>query len=74
MVGQQSVTLQWPIGYTTMGTGPYSDRCIQKRLGGGAVCGEIRTGGQWSKKEQYLRINQLELLVIKFAILTFAKM
>ena len=45
-----------------------------KKTGGGAVCGEIRTGGQWSKKEQYLRINQLELLVIKFAILTFAKM
>ena len=33
MVGQQSRTLQWPIGYTTTGTGPYSDRCIQKRLG-----------------------------------------
>ena len=34
IVGQQSRTLQWPIGYTTTGTGPYSDRCIQKRLGG----------------------------------------
>ena len=34
MVGQQSGTLQWPIDYTTTGTGPYSDRCIQKRLGG----------------------------------------
>ena len=34
MVGQQSGTLQWPIGYTTTGTGPYSDRCIQKRLRG----------------------------------------
>ena len=28
MVGQQSETLQWPIGYTTTGTGPYSNRCI----------------------------------------------
>ena len=72
MVGQQSRTLQWPIGYTTTGTGPYSDRCIQKRLG--AVCRGIRTGGQWSKKEQDLHINQLELLAIKFAILTFAEM
>ena len=34
IVGQQSRNLQWPIGYTTTGTGPYSDRCIQKRLGG----------------------------------------
>ena len=63
MVGQQSGTLQWSIGYTTTGAGPYSDRCIQKRLG------EL-----WFKKEQGLHINQLELLAIKFAILTFAKM
>ena len=34
MVGQQSGTLQWSIGYTTTGTGLYSDKCIQKRLGG----------------------------------------
>ena len=46
MVGQQSRALQWPIGYTTAGTGPYSDRCIQKRLGD--VCRGIRTRGQWS--------------------------
>ena len=30
--------------------------------------------GQWAKKEQDLHINQLELLVIKFAILTITKM
>ena len=30
--------------------------------------------GRWSKKEQDLLINQLELLAIKFAILIFAKM
>ena len=30
--------------------------------------------GQWSKKEQDLRINQLEFLAVKFSILTFAKM
>ena len=27
-------TLQWPIGYTTTETGPYSDRCIQKKAEG----------------------------------------
>ena len=32
MVGQQSRTLQWSTDYTTTGTGPYSDRCIQKSL------------------------------------------
>ena len=37
MVGQQSGTFQWPIDYATTGAGPYSDRCIQKRLGG-IVC------------------------------------
>ena len=30
--------------------------------------------GQWSKKEQDLRINQLEFLAVTFTILTFAKM
>ena len=38
------------------------------------VCREIRTRGQWSKKEQYVNISHLELSAIKFAILTFAKM
>ena len=34
MVGQQSRTLQWWIGYTTTDTVRYSDRCIQKYLKG----------------------------------------
>ena len=34
MVDQQSRTLQWSIGYTTTDTCPYSDRCIQNKLGG----------------------------------------
>ena len=42
--------------------------------GCGAVCWGIRTGSQWSKKEQDLHINQLQLLVINFSILNFAKM
>ena len=68
MVGQQSRTLQWWIGYTTTDTVPYSDRCMKKRLEGCVL------KDQWSKKEQGLHINQLELLAIRFAILTFAKM
>ena len=45
MVGQQSGTLQWPIGYTTTGAGPYSDRCIQKRLGeGGCMSRDQKRG------------------------------
>ena len=39
-----------------------------------AVSGGIRTEDRWSKKEQDLHINQLDLLAIKFAILTFVKM
>ena len=42
--------------------------------GCGAVCRGITTGRQWSKKEQDLHINQLQLLVINFSILNFAKM
>ena len=56
------------IGSTTTGTGPYSDKCIEKRLGGCTSRDQNR--GQWSKKEQDLHINQLELLAIKFTILT----
>ena len=40
----------------------------------GAVCRGIRAEVQWYKKEQDLYISQLELLAIKFAILTIAKM
>ena len=70
MVGQQSGTMQQPIGYTTTGIGTYSDKCIKNIWG--AVCRGIRTGPQWSKKEPDLHINQVELLAIKFSILTFA--
>ena len=44
MVGQQSGTFQWPIGHTNTGTGPYSDRCIQKRLGGGCISRDQNRG------------------------------
>ena len=72
MVGQQSRTLQWWIGYKTTDTVPYSDRCIQKRLEGCVLRDQNR--GLWFKKEQGIHINQLELLAIRFAILTFVKM
>ena len=44
------------------------------KKGWGAVCQGRRTGGPWSKKEQEYHINLLQLLAIKFALLTFSKM
>ena len=44
------------------------------KKGWGAICQGIRTGGLWSKNEQEYRINLLELLAIKFVLLTFSKM
>ena len=44
IVGQESGALQWPKGYTTTGTGRYSERYIQN--GWGSVRRGIRTGGQ----------------------------
>ena len=43
------------------------------KKGWGAVCQGIRIGSLWSKKEQKYHINLLELLAIKFALLTFSK-
>ena len=52
MVDQQSRTLQWSIGYTTTDTCPYSDRCIQKELGGCMSMDQNRVSvvqeGAWS--------------------------
>ena len=39
----------------------------------GAYCKGVSTGGVWSKKEKHFHINILELLLLKFAILTFTK-
>ena len=41
--------------------------------GWGALCQGVRTGGPWSKTEQQLHINCLELLAATLAIKTFAK-
>ena len=41
--------------------------------GWGAHCNGISTGGKWSKKEQQHHINVLELMAVKFAVLTFTK-
>ena len=73
MMGQQSGTLQWPIGYTTTGTGPYQTdaskcwSCMSRNQNRESVV-QVETGST------NLHINQLELLAIKFAIFTFAKM
>lgn len=57
---------------TTLQPSANADRCLKKGMG--AVCRGIRTGGQWSKQEQELHINVLELLAVKLALLTFTKM
>ena len=43
------------------------------RMGWGAVCQGVRTGGLWSQMEQKLHINCLELLAGSFAIKSFTK-
>ena len=72
MVGKQSETLQWPIGYTAQVQIRIQTDTSNKRWG--VVSWGIRTEHQWSKKEQDLYINKVKLLAVKFAILTFAKM
>ena len=58
--------------------------CIQNHLnqviqtdaskkGWGAVCKWVQTGNLWSKEEQLLYINVVELLTTKLALLTFTK-
>ena len=44
------------------------------KIGWGAVCQGIKTGSLWSEKEQEYHINFLELLPIKFELLSFSKM
>ena len=44
---------------------------FRQRLG--AYCKGFSTGGKWSKEEKLFHINILELLELKFAILTFTK-
>ena len=43
------------------------------RKGWGAVCQGISTGAHWSKEEQLLHINVLELKAVKLALLNFNK-
>ena len=43
------------------------------RMGWGAVCQGVRTGGLWSQMEQKLHIDCLELLAGSFAIKSFTK-
>ena len=46
-------------------------RCFNKRLG--VYFKGVSIGGKWSKEEKHFHINVLELLALKFAILTFTK-
>ena len=41
--------------------------------GWGAACQDQRTGGAWSKEEQKMHINCLELLAATLAVQTFLK-
>ena len=43
------------------------------KMGWGAVCRGVRTGGQWSQMEKKLHINCLELLAGSFAVKSFIK-
>ena len=43
------------------------------KVGWGAVCREVRTGGLWSQMEKKLHINCLELLAGSFAVKSFTK-
>ena len=45
----------------------------QSRKGWSAVCQRISTGWQWSREEQLLHINKLELKAVKLVLLTFNK-
>jgi len=47
-----------------------SDASLQ---GWGAVCSGTRTGGPWSKEEQEMHINCLELLAATLAVQSFLK-
>ena len=55
--------LQWSLLDSVSQSSADTDRCIQK--GVGAVCQGISTRGQWSKEEQLLHINVLELKTVK---------
>ena len=52
--------------YTTM----YTDASLQ---GWGAVCEKSETVGMWTKQEQALHINTIELLGVEIGLLSFFK-
>ena len=64
---------QWSGHYSASLRDANADRCFKKKSWG-EVCQGIRTVVLWSMKEQEHHINPLELLAIKFALLTFSKM
>ena len=46
---------------------------MQVLMVGGAVCKKSETGGMWTKQEQALHINALELLGAKLGLFSFFK-
>ena len=62
-------SLQWDKNSATRTPYDHSDRCLDKRLE--AYCKGVSTEGECSKEEKHFHINILELLALKFAILTF---
>ena len=64
-------TLQWEKNSAMRTPYDYSDRCLNKRLG--EYCKGLSTGREWSKEGKCFHINVLELLTLKFVILTFTK-
>ena len=61
-------TLQWEENSATRTPYHHSDRYLIKRQS--AYCKGFSTGRKWSKEEKHFHINVLELLALKFAILS----
>ena len=74
--------LQWWIENLKLCNGkglilPFQDMFLTtdaSKKGWGASCQEQRTGGPWSREEQDLDIQMLELKAVQLAILTFTKL
>ena len=69
LVNGKLESLQWDKNSATRTPYDHSDRCLDKRLE--AYCKGVSTEGECSKEEKHFHINILELLALKFAILTF---
>ena len=71
MVEREFTFSEWQTTENSNSTIHHPNICIQKGLG--AVCQGTTTGGTWSYQERTKHINLLELIAVKFAILTFTR-